>query len=201
MARDEAPPFERGATWYGGNTIDTANLGGVEYEGREYVFGDDTSSSLGSPENTGRAVRVRCVRNASGVTLKGGRLARYAATAPYETQVDGYTYALGDRPAGVIDDYLPPAGVPANDLFYVVVAGPTRVTQLSASASVLAIGSRLVPGAGTSATNNDAGRVALQDLTGATATLGNNVQNCVGFAAAADNSTEDALVRAVVHLK
>lgn len=209
MARDDAPPFARGETWYGLNpnppidATDNSTLGGVNLEGKEYVFEansqDEGQASPVTNEDTGRSVRVRVVRNKSGVALKPGRLAHYALTDPYETRVDGYTFALGDRPAGVVDEFLPAAGVPNNDLFYLVVDGPTKVKQLSASASILLLGSVLVPGAGTSATNDDAGRVALQDLTGATATLGNNIQNQVGYAGVANNSVEDALIVAVVH--
>jgi hypothetical protein len=85
--------------------------------------------------------------------------------------------------------------VPDGDLFYLVVEGPSVVTQLSASASTLAIGDRLVPGTGTSATNDDAGRVAKQDLTGATATLGNNIQNALGFAGEANAAVVNAKVK------
>jgi len=42
-----------------------------------------------------------------------------------------------------------------------------------------------------------AGRVALQDLTGTAATLGNNIQNLVGFADATFN-TADAQFAAII---
>ena len=82
-----------------------------------------------------------------------------------------------------------------------MIEGPTKVTQLSANADVLAIGDRLVPGSGTSATNNDAGRIAKQaqaTISDATTTAAafNNIQNCIGFAAQADNSNEDAQIKA-----
>jgi hypothetical protein len=150
---------------------------------------------------SGRLVRVKVVRNVSGQNLKPSRLAVFKALDPYETQVDGYTFAVGDRPAGVIDEFLPAAGVPNNDLFYLVINGPTLVTQPHTGNSNLTIGTRIVPTAGGAANKTDdlAGRVLAQDLTGATATLGNNIQNCIGFARVANN-TVDALVKAVVHL-
>lgn len=209
MARDDSPPFARGETWYGLNpnppidATSNATLGGVNYEGKEYVFEansqDEGAASPATQEDTGRSIRVRCVRNVSGIALKPGRLAHYAATDPYETRIDGYTFATTDRPAGVVDEFLPAAGVPNNDLFYIVIDGPTKVTQLSVSASVLVIADRLVPGAGTSATTNDAGRVVKQDVTGATGTLAANIFNQVGYASVANNSVEDALFSAVVH--
>lgn len=209
MARDDAPPFARGETWYGLlpnpaiDATDNTTLGGVNYEGREYVFEANSQAegqaNPATQEDTGRAVRVRVVRNVSGIALKPGRIAHYKATAPGETRVDGYTFAVGDRPAGIVDEFLPAAGVPNNDLFYLVVDGPTKVKQLSASAAILVIGSVLVPGAGTSATNDDAGRVDLQSLAGATTVLGANLQNALGYADVASNSVEDALIAAIVH--
>jgi len=200
MARDESLPFARGETFYNGGTIDANDLGGPNLEGRVYLAEVNTANGYTQNDPSGRQVRLRVVRNVSGVNLKPGRLVKYKAINPYETQVDGYTFAVGDRPAGVVDEFLPAAGVPNNDLFYIVIDGPTKVTQLSASASVLVIADRIVPGTGTSATNDDAGRVAKQDITGEAAALGNNIQNAVGFAGEASNSVEDALFQAVVHL-
>jgi hypothetical protein len=195
MGRLDSPPFERGATFYNGGTIDTNDLGGANLEGREYVF-EPTSGDPADP--TGRAVRVRVVRNKSGIALKPKRVVKYEAADPFETKVSGYVSALADSPAGVVDEFLPAAGVPNNDLFYIVVDGPSLVTQPGTASSV-AIGDRIVPTTGTSATNDDAGRVAKQDLTGATATLGNNIQNVVGFAAEA-NSTNNDDYKAIVRL-
>jgi hypothetical protein len=205
MARDEAPPFARGETYANGGPIDANDLGGINLEGKEFVFEPNSqfqgSASQGDNDPSGRAIRVRVVRNVSGQALKPARLAVYKAGDPYETRVDGYTYAVGDRPAGVIDEFLPAAGVPNNDLFYLVVDGPTVVTQTHSSAATLAIGDRIVPTAGGASSKTDdlAGRVAKQDLTGATATLGNNLQNAVGYVAEADAATIDKKVKAVVH--
>lgn len=204
MSRDECPPFARGQTFYNGTTKDPVFSDPLNYLGKEYVFEPNAQMAVQQSaafDSSGRAVRVRVVMNKSGVNLKPSRIARYKVLDPFETQVDGYTSALADRPAGVIDEFLPPAGVPDGDLFYLVVDGPTTITQLSASAATLAIGDRLVPGVGTSATNDDAGRVNKQDLTGATATLGNNLQNAFAVAGAADAATLNALVKAVVHLR
>jgi hypothetical protein len=204
MARDETPPFARGETYYNGETIDGNNLGGVNLEGKEYVFEVNAPDDYAASDPSGRPVRVKVVRNRSGINLKPARIAHFNPADPYECSVDGYCYGVSQRPAGVIDEFLPPAGVPPLDLFYLVTEGPTKVTQLSANADVLAIGDRLVPGLGTSATNNDAGRVAKQAQatisdTTTTAAAFSNIQNCVGFAAQADNSNEDAQIRAIVH--
>ncbi|SIO37500.1 hypothetical protein SAMN05444166_4196 [Singulisphaera sp. GP187] len=195
----DAPPFQRGETFYNGGPIDTTDLGGVNYEGMEWTFTDNDPRSTSQSVGSGRSVTARITRNVSGGNLKGGRLARFKAEDPYESRVDGYTFAVGDRPAGIIDEYLPSAGVPNNDLFWLVIDGPTQFTQLSASAANLVIGDRLVPGAGTSATNDDAGRVAKQDVTGAAATLANNIQNSVGYSGAVQASTVNAKFSGVIH--
>ena len=201
MARDEAPPFARGETYYNGETIDANNLGGVNLEGKEFLFEVNAPDDPSGTDPSGRLVRCRVVRNVSGQALKPARIAVFKAADPYEAQVDGYAFAVGDRPAGVIDEFLPAAGVPNNDLFYLVVEGPTKVTQPNTGNSNLAIGDRLVPTAGGAASKTDdlAGRVLKQDLTGATATLGNNLQNVIGYAGEANNAA-NAKIKAVVHL-
>lgn len=200
MARDEAAPFARGETYYNGGPIDANDLGGPNLEGKEYVFEVNAPDDPSGADPSGRLVRVRVVRNVSGVNLKPARIAVFKAADPYECQVDGYAFAVGDRPAGVIDEFLPTAGVPNNDLFYIVVEGPTKVTQPHTSNTSLTIGARIVPtaGGGASKTDDLSGRVLGQDLTGTAATLGNNIQNAIGYAAEANN-TVDALIKAVVH--
>jgi hypothetical protein len=212
MARDEAPPFARGETWYNGGTIDPTDnttLGGVNIEGKEYVFEVNAQDqSTGFPTNqdiSGRPVRVKVARNTSGVNLKGARLAHFqaasTASSPYETRVDGYCTAVGDRPAGVIDEYLPPAGVVPNDLFYLVIDGPSQVTNVT-GAVTFNVGDTLVP-ATLGATRGDdlGGRVAEQVVTGATAALANNISNIVGYADAFIAATTGTIFNAVVHLR
>jgi hypothetical protein len=206
MARDDSAPFARGETYNNGGLIDTVNLGGINLEGKEFVFEPDSSTSLGSSygalasDASGRGIRVRVVRNISAVNLKPSRLAHYQASDPIETKVDGYCYAIGDRVAGVIDEYLPAAGVPPNDLFYIVTDGPTLVKQAHSSPVAFAIGDVLVPIAGGAASVTDdlGGRVGKQDLTGATATLANNIINQVGYVGVVSTVIDDVF-KAVVH--
>ena len=213
MARDEAAPFARGETYANGNQeiLNAASgpygLGGVNLEGKEFVFepnsqDDSTAGSAYSagfgPDPSGRPIRVKVVRNVSGQNLKPARIARFSAAStnpgPYGTAVDGYATAVGDAVAGVIDEFLPAAGVPNNDLFYVVLSGPTQVQQGATTAATLVIGSAVVPAAyGATAGDDLGGRVTLQDLTGATATLGNNIRNEIGIVSTA-NSTAGSLV-------
>jgi hypothetical protein len=137
----------------------------------------------------------------SGQALLPGPIAKYkvAAGVNAETSVDGYTASVSDIPAGVIDEFLPPAGVPNNDLFYLGIDGPTQVETAKTGAVSIAQGNRLVPGTGTSNTSDDAGRVAVQDLTGTGAAFANNIENRIGIADAAA-TTNNALINAVVHV-
>lgn len=209
MARDDAPPFARGETFYNGGVIDATDnstLGGVNLEGKEYVFepnSQDNQATYPAPsEETGRAVRVRVVRNVSGVALKGGRLAHYKqdAAVPLETRVDGYTIVEADRPAGVVDEFLPAAGVPNNDLFYIVVDGPSKFTN-TATGTTFAVGDRVVPAAaGATAGDDLGGRVAVQSLAGATAVLGAQIQNQVGYSDAVNAAVNNGLFKGVVHI-
>jgi hypothetical protein len=197
MARDEAAPFARGETFANGNleilnaATSALGLGGVNLEGKEFVFEPNADGQGGAsfgllgPDPNGRPIRVRVVRNVSGVHLKPKRLVKYqtgTAGINLETRVDGYTFAVGDVPAGFVDEFLPAAGVPDQDLFYIIVGGTGIGTSMATGTPALTSGCFLVPGAGTSATNDDAGRVELQSLAGATTVLGANLQNRIGRA-------------------
>jgi hypothetical protein len=202
MARNENPPFARGATFYEGATIDSNNLGGINLEGQEWVFEDIDLNAAGSTKKsrTGLQVTCRIVRNVSGIALLPKRAVRYQATAGnYGGRVDGYTTTTAAPFAGVVDEYLPSTGVPANDLFWIVVKGPTlMLPDLAAGANnVINIGDALVALTAATSQATTAGRVAPQDLTGATAPLANQVQNKFGHALTARttaNTTLDVLV-------
>lgn len=180
MARNENPPFDRGAT-YGTTTL----TDGAQYEGHEWVFEDlDYSVQGAKPARTNRYVRCRIVRNVAAAALLPGRLARFIKTAGnYGAQVDGYTATTAER-GYPIDEWLPAAGVAVNDLFWIVVDGPAAVkTDLAGGANnVINVGDVLVALTGATSGATTAGRVAPQDLTGATALLANQQQNRIGYA-------------------
>jgi hypothetical protein len=181
MARDEHPPFTRGETYYNGSPIDTTNLGGVNLEGKEYRFEVNSPDGYAQNDPSGRLIHVRIVRNTSGANLVPSKIAVFDLSDPTECKVNGYSFAVGDRPAGIIDEFLPAAGVPPNDLFYLVVEGPSKVLTVNAALTALAIGDKVVPGTGTGLLTADAGKIQKQDLTGVTAALANNIQHVVGY--------------------
>jgi hypothetical protein len=170
MARNEAPPFPRGKTYYEGN-IPLTGAGSPdivshnELEGKVWIFEDvDYSVQLPGqkPYRTGKYVICMCVRNVSGAAILAKQV------VPFKTNGAGVEYAgqvvapsasaLGARVA-VADEFLPAAGVANNDLFWVVIGGPTKVTTDTAGTTTINIGDVVIPGATT------AGRVIKQDNT------------------------------------
>jgi hypothetical protein len=207
MARGDSPPFARGETWSNSDPQVAAYAalygdGGVNIQGKEYIFEPNSQDSEtafpSSNDPCGRPIHVKVVRNKSGINLKPGRLVHYKTDDAngYEVSVDGYCNALADRPAGIVDEFLPAAGVADDDLFYIVIEGPTLVTQPGTATSVV-VGDRLVPAGGTGRTNDDSGRVTKADFTGSAATLAENIVNQVGFCASA-NDVNNAQYAAVV---
>ena len=193
MSRDENPYFARGTTWYNGNAIDTTKYDGVYLEGKDFVFEDVDPRDQGAPggsvgQRSGRYVRCRIVRNVSGIALLPSRMVSGQKTAGvFRRRVDGYvTTSAGDR-LGVVDEYLPAAGVPNGDLFWCVIAGPALVlTDLAGGATnVINVGDRVVGLTAVTSQSTTAGRVYAQDLTGATSVLGNQIQNQIGRALSA----------------
>lgn len=202
----ENPPFGRGETFYNGATIDTANLQGAELEGQEYEFPDLDYSAFGQKTKRSEGmVRVRVVRNVSGAALLPKRLGRpYASGVNLIGQIDGYTRLTAEKGLP-IDEFLPAAGVPNNDLFYVVVKGPAVVLAPLAGSDYngdVAVGQNLVALTAVTAGATTAGRVAAQNITGLTTTsdytfLVNQIQNRLGHALSAKttaNTNADILI-------
>ena len=199
MSRDENPPFSRGETFYNGGTIDTADLGGVNLEGKEWVFEDYNPAT--DTTRSDKYVRCRVVRNTSGINLLPKRLAAFEvdATNPDEwgRRVAGYT-TVTNAEGFPIDEYLPAAGVVTNDLFYIVVEGPAVVlTSLSDLTAVVGGGDWLNAITAATSQATTAGRLTNQVITGATSILAEAVMNRVGralSAATTANTNADVLI-------
>lgn len=196
MARNENPPFERGATFYNGETIDANDLGGLGIEGMEWVFEDRDPGS--ATQRTNRPVRCRVLRNTSAGALLPKRLGRFEAGAgEFGSRVDGYATTLAAE-AVPIDEYLPAAGVPVNDLFWGVIEGPAVIlTTLAGDATnVFSVGNWGVAATAATSGATTSGRIEVQVLTGATAALANQVMNRIGralTAATTANTDTDVL--------
>ena len=191
MARNENPPWGRGESFYNGGTIDSNDLGGVNLEGKEYVFEDVNPTS--GVVRSGMYVRCRVVRNAAAAALLPKRLVRLQATAVLNGgRVDGYatTTAAEGYP---LDEYLPTAGLPVGDLGYIVVDGPaTLLTSIADMSADIAVGGWVVALSAATSGATTAGRVHPQVLTGATALLADQVQNRIGRAMTAKLTTGTA---------
>lgn len=194
MARPENPPFPRGKTFYDGNTIDSNNLGGLQLEGKEWVFEDIDPRTPMNSQRSNRYVRCRIVRNmgANALLPKFNVNLVTATEGPAQYgRVDGHNRLLATYSAGIVDEYLPAAGVPQYDLCWIVVEGPTlaKVAREAAAANI-ALGDRLVSQTAVTSGSTTAGRLITQDLTGATAVLIAQVQNVIGRALSARTTAD-----------
>lgn len=202
MARRENPPFERGKTFYDGATIDSNNLGGAHLEGTIWEFEDvDLSPTTGAKKiRTGRTVTCMIVRNASAGAILPKRLVTLQQSAGnYHGRVDGYATTTAQQDSYPVDEFLPSAGCPANDLCYIVIEGPAVVlTDLAGGANnVINIGDAVVALTAATSGATTSGRVKPQDTTGATTPLAKEIMNRIGRALSAKttaNTNADLLV-------
>jgi hypothetical protein len=195
MARPESPPFNRGETFYNGTTIVAATQDPLQLIGHEWVFEDiiwNLAGQVGAKQlRTQRPVTCRVVKNVSGINLLPARAVNMTTIGTdgrtFENSVDGYSTTTAAFVGGVVDEWLPAAGVVANDFFYIVTKGPTGILMdLAAGATdVFTVGMVVVALTAATSQATTAGRIAPQDLTGATAPLGNQVQNAIGRALSA----------------
>ena len=90
-----------------------------------------TGTQRGNKSRPARANQITAVllRNVSGQTLLGKRLASVKLTAGYDpiTGVDGYTIVSANKASVLIDPWLDSNGVLSNDLFWAVIGGPAPV--------------------------------------------------------------------------
>lgn len=196
MADSMSLPFLRGTTYFNGGTVDATS--GDHLEGQEYVIKDDAATGRGN--GTGMPVTLRVVRwtGTFGNCLPK-RVVKYSTTAgEWGKKVTGYANASAEDYAGVADDQLPAAGVPLNDLFYIVVKGPTKVCRDFGTGTSFTVGARVVAmTTAASSGGTTAGRIVNQVLTGATDVLAGQVQNAVGVCLSAvttSATTTDPLI-------
>lgn len=164
MARDESPPFKRGQTFYGGAVPTAAAdlIAHADLEGKTWRFEDIDYSLPGTTSfRSGKYVTCMLVRNVHSTVILPSDVVVFnvaGSGVEYLGQVKKAIPTLGERTA-VADEYLPAAGVAVNDLFWVVIAGPTMAKTDTAGDTTLAINDIVIPGATT------AGRVIGQDQT------------------------------------
>lgn len=160
MARNENPPFARGQTFWAGTVPSDYASKDADLVGKVYYFEDrNWNDTFTKSFRSGRYVACMIARNGSGGALHAKDLAKLktdGSAYEYLGVVMSNNPTLGDR-AYPIDEFLPAAGVAANDLFFLVVGGPAMCVTDTAGDTNIPTGAYVVPGAGT------AGRVVQQD--------------------------------------
>lgn len=115
--------------WFGrGQTLgvtDPTQGGAVVGSSKVFIDTDPRTSNAGSFLSN-RLVTCIAVRNTSTGPLLAGQVAKFKKSAILE-EVDGTAAAVADAPIGVVDEYLPPAGVAVGDIFWLVTVGPTAI--------------------------------------------------------------------------
>lgn len=200
MSRDNSPPFGRGETYYGGRSIDTANLEGTELEGITKEFEDLDYSAAGAktPRSNTRVV-CRIFRNSTGVAILGKEVCHVSTTNQF--RVDGKVKTAAEQRPVVVDEFLPSAGCPNGDLFWGVLKGRAIVKNSVAQAIAFAVGDELVAATGSAAstaaaaTTNEHGRVNKQSFSaptdaGSTTTFRNQMYGLIGQALTARTTAE-----------
>lgn len=133
------PPFGLGETLSG--TDDNDNLINQSILGQIHEFPANRLDAGGvgqkTGRKTGRTIKAIALRNVSGQTLYGKRLAAlrladedtYGAGdgAPLYHEVDGYTTDTGQKNFVIIDEYLEDNGVADDDIFWGILEGPVTV--------------------------------------------------------------------------
>jgi hypothetical protein len=133
----------RGKTYLSGpnRTPDSTATQSKGIEGIVKVFKDVDYSVSGGVNQLRSVNDVTCifVRNSSGVALLPKRLVTWKS-GQRGKQVDGYARLDWTDVAGVVDEWLPTAGVAANDYFWLVVKGPTLCTTAASGDALNVIG-------------------------------------------------------------
>ena len=159
------PPFALGQTLGVSSTSDgTGWVGAV----KEFT---DINPTTGVIRSNRRKVCV-AVRNTSGAALLPKKLVTFSGI----DSADGQNTVAGNEFVGVVDEFLPAAGVAANDVFWVTIEGPTEVVADAAvtAGNAVACDTAATAGAAT------AGRVV--------ATTTNAIGRAVSAAAAAGDA-------------
>lgn len=163
----------------------------VALEGIRKTFKDVDYSSTDSikPPRSGGEVECILVRNTSGIALLPGRVCVWATTAQGR-RVDGYTSLDQGQPvAGIVDEFLPTAGVADDDLFWLVVKGPALVKK-ALSAATLAKDDYVVAITAATSQATTAGRIVSIVATSNATACQSQALNRIGIAMSTSATTD-----------
>lgn len=124
------PGFGRGQTL--GITVkmyESENGDGSNVVGTRKVFRDESPITGAILSN--RTVECIAVKNTSGSALLPGSVAKFKDSAIL-SEVDGLA-TTSTALMGIVDEYLPAAGVADGEVFWLVVRGPSTVTKTATS--------------------------------------------------------------------
>ena len=179
-------PFPLGSTYYNGATPPTTFTDTtVSMEGIVRVF---ENRSPTAPISLRHAGHLECmlVRNTSGIALLPGQAVIWASGYTHQ-RVDGLVCTTAGEVAGIVDDSLPAAGVPDDDLFWLIRKGKclAYTSREADASSSLPARSNLVARTAATSQCTTAGRLQLSQITVAATTnsgfiLEDNIRNCVG---------------------
>lgn len=183
-----------GQTWYATGYVNTSPtddaLGTTKLEGSEAWFEDLAPATAAGvrTKRSGRGKRCLFVRNSSAGALLPKRLVSWAS-GYRNRRVDGYVTVDFAEVAGVVDECLPTAGVPQNDLFWLTVEGQTLVKS-SLTSDTITAGDKLVALTAATSGATTSGRVQSYAATSNTTALSDMDRNFIGFAISGKTSGE-----------
>lgn len=189
MSLFDDPPFALGQTL----GVSSAS------DGKNWVGVIKTFPDVNPVTGVVRSNRVKtcvAVRNTSGGALLPKRVVTFdTATAGLAgfTETKGYSAVTNEERVGVVDEYLPAAGVAANDVYWVTVDGPTEVAA-ALSGSDIAVGDRLAAITAVTSGATTAGRVTASALAAGTQLANNNGLGVLGRACSAGATTGSAVL-------
>jgi len=173
------PPFALGQTLGVSSTAD-----GVGWVGAVKQFPD--VNPLTGTVRSNRIKTCVAVRNLASGVLLPKKVVLFSTTAGLAglSSVTGYSAVTNTEHVGVVDEYLPAAGVAVNDVFWVTVEGPTEVLA-SIAVAAIAAGDRIACITAGNTTAVTAGRVGPSPLSSATTAAGDNSRGVIGYALSA----------------
>lgn len=206
----EDPPFGLGQTLPGkdsaGTLLNSKWLGQIH----EFPVADLTVAQIRGSKSrqTGATVKAVCLRNTSGQTLYGKRIAKLeiAGGRPNLESVIGYADTLIEKRCVIIDEYIATGGVADDDIFWGVIAGPVTVKTAFAGAGFngdIAVDAPLVAATYANSTDPNGGRVSNTKLANNTDAQGaiDNAVNMLGFALSSATTAQtdaDLLIQAAI---
>jgi hypothetical protein len=166
------PPFALGQTL----GVSSATDGGG-WVGAVKVF-PDVDPTTGKVRSN-RLKKCVAVRNTSGGALLRKRVARVKPGT--FSEADGYTAVTNEEYCGVVDEYLPAAGVASNDVFWLTIDGPTEVAH-ALSGTEIVPGNRVAVITAATSGATTSGRVTPSGVGAATTGADNNSLGVIGYA-------------------